>query len=238
MVTNWLHIHAVSTYNGLGLEIPRGDGTNGILEVDTGFPGGVALAPDAWREWKRAHAHAPLTLGWEYSPTDGGYVYEEAWANSLSVGPIIFNNVPIEESGPSGPEHLGSQYEGTIGLTALKGFWLVYDPAHAVVYMWRRKSTYSHYSYNRLGAVFNATSEQPDKLIARVVKDSPAYAAGVRDGDLLLQVDHMNVAPWGDSSRFALPAGTKLKLLLKRNGKTFETTATLSEILKPVEASN
>jgi HSP90 family molecular chaperone len=35
-----------------------------------------------------------------------------------------------------------------------------------------------------------------------------------------------------------MPAGTKLKLTLKRDGKIFTTTATLREILQPSPSEN
>ena len=235
-VIEWSNIPAVTVYTGLlALKIPHDNGTSGLLLVDSASDRGVALPPPAWRKWRKSHANAPLTLGDEYTPSDGFYIYEEAWAETISFGPITFNNVPIEQAGPSGPEGLGSDYEGTIGLAALKRVELVVDPRHDVAYWRPRKSTYSNYSYNRLGAVFCPTTKQPEKGVARVIKGSPAYVAGVRDGDVLLDVDGIRASSWNRDwlSRFSLPAGTKLKLTLDRKGKVFQTTATLTDILQP-----
>ena len=136
---------------------------------------------------------------------------------------------------------MDAQYEGTIGLAALKRLELVVDPSHSVAYWKQRKSTdsYRYYSYNRLAAVFRSTAKDPNEPVARVLKGGPAYAAGVRDGDVLLQVDGIPVTSWNESwlSRFELPAGTSLKLTLKRDGKSFQTTATLREILQPAAGS-
>ena len=233
--TKWSHIAAVPVGTGqLALKIPHGNGTSGLLLVDSASDRGVALPPRAWRKWRKAHPKTRLTLGDEETPSDGFYIYEEAWTDTISFGPITFNNVPIEQAGPSGPEGLGSEYEGTIGLAALKRMELVVDPRHDVAYWRLRKSTYSTYSYNRLGAVFCPTSKQPNKEVAHVIKGSPAYAAGVRNGDALLEVDGVSVSSSDDWwSHFSLPAGTKLRLTLNREGKVFQTTATLTEILQP-----
>jgi C-terminal processing protease CtpA/Prc len=74
-------------------------------------------------------------------------------------------------------------------------------------------------------------------LVAHVVKDSPAYRGGVRDGDILLKVGLRNVTLWRiDPSILPLsrfwnqPAGTKVKLTLKRNDQQYETTVTLEEL--------
>jgi S1-C subfamily serine protease len=58
---------------------------------------------------------------------------------------------------------------------------------------------------------------------------------GVRNGDVLLQVDEVRLTSWSQSwlNHFGLKAGAKLKLTLDRDGKTFKTTATLREILAP-----
>ena len=52
---------------------------------------------------------------------------------------------------------------------------------------------------------------------------------GVRNGDVLLQVDEVRLTSWSQSwlNHFGLKAGAKLKLTLDRDGKTFKTTATL-----------
>ena len=79
------------------------------------------------------------------------------------------------------------------------------------------------------------TGTQTNQAVAQVVDGGPAYEAGVRNGDVLLQVDKIAVTSWSDSwlRRFRMQAGTKLKLRLKRDGKIFTTTATLRQILEP-----
>jgi S1-C subfamily serine protease len=148
---------------------------------------------------------------------------------------VALAGVPIMSAGPAGAARWGAKYEGTLGLAALKRLDFIVDGNNDLAYLRAKKTPPPVYLHNRLGAIFAATTLQTNQAVARVVIGSPAYEAGVRDGDVLLQVDEIVVTGWSDSwrSRFYMPAGTKLKLTLKRDGKIFNTTATLREILQP-----
>ena len=69
---------------------------------------------------------------------------------------------------------------------------------------------------------------------------SPAYAAGIRDGDVLLRIGQRDVTNWradAEFPRLVFPrspvhgaAGTQLELTLKRGEETLSTTADEEEI--------
>jgi hypothetical protein len=118
--TDWAHVPLATNLDVLALEIPHDGATNGILAVDTGYDKGLALPAKAWRRWKSDHPQARFTLGAGCTPSDGFYTYEETLADTISVGPISFTNIPIEEASPAATQHFGQQYEGTLGLSALK----------------------------------------------------------------------------------------------------------------------
>jgi C-terminal processing protease CtpA/Prc len=99
------------------------------------------------------------------------------------------------------------------------------------------------YKHNRLGAVFVPRDLQSDDLIAHVIVGSPAYEAGLQDGDILLKEDGRDVTNWrtGGTPNTPFreqPAGTKLELTLKRGDKIFKTTAVLRNILPPDAPKN
>jgi len=120
-------------------------------------------------------------------------------------------------------------------LAALKRFVLILDGKNGSVYFQPRKGRPPRYDHNRLGAVFVPVDGHTNQAVARVVQGSPAYEAGVRDGDILLQVDDVRCTSWSANwlDRFSMKAGTKLRLTLNREGKVFSTTATLRQILEP-----
>lgn len=225
---------AIATNSGtLDLEIPSSLATNRILYVDTGSPDGVALPATEWQEWKRSHPLRPRTLGTAFSPADGFFVFEESWANQIQLGPIKLTSVPVQNAGPGILQRYGSQYAGTLGLVALKQFDLIIDGPGAEAYMRPKKVSTKPYQHNRLGAVFVPRNGHTNEGIATVVEGSPAYDAGIRDGDRLLQVDRVRVEGWTEDwlSKFVKPAGTKLKLTLERSHTNFTTTAVLRDIV-------
>src|SRR5579859_880628 len=166
---------------------------------------------------------------------DGFYTYEEAWADEISVGPLVLTGVPIESCGNGNIKRLGDSYEGTLGMAALTRLDMIVDGPSTRVYVRAKKTTPPQYTHNRLAAVFVPSLDYTNAGVARVVKGGPAYESGVRNGDILVAVDDVPVKGWDWSwrHRFYLRAGTKLKLTLKRQDKEFQTTATLREILKP-----
>jgi C-terminal processing protease CtpA/Prc len=94
------------------------------------------------------------------------------------------------------------------------------------------------YEYNRLGAVFVPKSEQDDDLVAYVAAGSPAAIAGIRNGDLLLKIDELDVTKWRTqpgilplSQFWEKPAGTGFVLTLKRGDATITVPVTLKNIL-------
>jgi len=231
----WARLSLLTNFGVLDLQVPHGDRTNGVLCVDTGFDGGLQLPARQWRRWKEAHPQNPITLRAAFTPSDGFFLQEEAWADQISIDSLVLAGVPIAQAGPANALRCGEQYDGTLGLAALKRLDLVVDGKSGFAYLRARKTRPPAYAHNRLGAVFAPANTVTNQAVAHVVEGSPADEAGVRNGDILLQVDDVAVTSWSAKwlDRLQLPAGTKLKLTLKRDGKSFQTTATLREILLP-----
>ena len=95
----------------------------------------------------------------------------------------------------------------------------------------------TRFEYNRLGAVFAPVDMEQVDLVATVAPNSPAAAAGIRDGDRLLAVADLDCTAWRTDPRvmpisrfFDLPAGTKIPLTLGRGTETYTVEVTLAEI--------
>jgi hypothetical protein len=88
-----------------------------------------------------------------------------------------------------------------------------------------------------------AMLDQPEGLLVqRLVENSPADAAGLEPGDLLLEVTPAGGEPlelrWPSEWRgleLELPAGTELELVYDRAGAVLETRLTLVERVHPAE---
>ncbi|MDB6028175.1 MAG: pdz domain [Verrucomicrobiales bacterium] len=206
--------------------------------VDTGASGGVELSEEKWQSWKKAHKNDPMTLMAHYTPHAGLVITEEAWAKELSFGRFSLTDVAVMES-----DHSDSK-EGitaTWGLSALKRVDMIVDGPKGILYLRPSNKPAPPYEHNRLGAVFTPVDLQTsDDLIAHVITNSPAYNAGIRNGDVLLKIDTLDVTKWRTDpnvlplTRFwERPAGSNLKLELRRGGEKTTVDVVLQQILSP-----
>jgi S1-C subfamily serine protease len=162
-------------------------------------------------------------------------VREEAWADKVDFGPLGLTDVPVAEATPAEVALGGENYEGDLGLAALKRLDLIVDGKGGLAYLRVKETTNDSYRHNRLGAVFVPKTQTDTLLAARVVDGSPAHEAGVQNGDLLMAVNGtlVTMTNYEGYRWFSGKAGTKIKLKLSRNGEIFEATATLRDILSP-----
>jgi hypothetical protein len=231
-VAGWTKLAVVERDSTLSLEIP---GQLWAIAVDTGAPNGVALVSQKWREWKTAHANAPVTLTATDGPSSGDWVGEEAWAKELFLGAFTLTEVPIQQASPIE----SARGQPILGLAALKRLDFIVDGKQGVAYLRPKRTPPPAYNHNRLGAEFVPGGSQSDELIAQVVNGSPAQAAGIRNGDILQKVGDRDVTNWRaeqDRPReryWELPAGTKLELTVKRGEETLKISVVLRDILLP-----
>ncbi len=234
----WTKLLVVRKAVCLELELPGSNGPPSTLFVDTGDDRGVGLVPHDWREWRRSHAGAPVTLTAFFTPGTGLLVKEEGWANKLELGPLVLSGVPVTEAMPVAM--VAPRFQASLGLAALRRLHVVIDGKGDVAYVRPKHTVAPAYGHNRLGAVFVPATGNSDDLIAQVAEGSPAQEAGIRAGDVLLKIDEVDATKWRTDptvlplSRFLnRPAGTRLDLTLKREGQTLQISAVLRDILSP-----
>jgi S1-C subfamily serine protease len=114
------------------------------------------------------------------------------------------------------------------------------DGKWGVIYARPENSPARPYNHNRLGAVFLPKDLKSDPLIAHVLPGTPAFEAGIRDGDVLRRVGDDDVTHWraaGSSLHninfWEKPAGTQLDLILQRDGRDFHALVTLRDLIGP-----
>jgi len=131
--TGWLKLK-VRQNPHLFLELPRPDGTTGIIMVDTGNPSGVSLPPAEWKTWRTAHPQAPSVSMTYYSPESGAVDGEIAWADEIALGALSLTDVAVQEADSSESREIRN-YAGTIGLYALSRLDLVVDGKNGFAYL-------------------------------------------------------------------------------------------------------
>lgn len=220
----------------LCLEPATDAGANSRLELDTGDDSTITLLPAAWADWKSRHADASVTLDSFFMPGAGIVVVEQAWAHDLKIGDAEFHDVLVQQANPA---EVALAVPGTVailGFHALARADLILDGRNHTAYLRPLTNAIRPHDYNRLGAVFVPQTLTSDALVAHVRPNTPAAAAGIRDGDVLLRIDDRDVSTWrtdkhpvGDAWR--MPAGTKHTLTLRRGTATLRIKVTLQDFL-------
>src|SRR5208283_2607688 len=108
-------------------------------------------------------------------------------------GALLLTDVPVGEANPAQFTLGAAGYQASLGLAALKRLDMVVDGGHGVAYLRLRRADAPPYEHNRLGAVFVPPEVHQNDLVAHVVPHGPAYEAGIRDGDVLLKIDKLDV---------------------------------------------
>lgn len=237
----------IQTNTDVTLVLPGKDGESEIIALDSGDTHGVKLNPDDWREWEISSAGRPMSFEAYYSPASGLAISKEGWADRIALGTLALTEVPVMQADSSdaalhsAPQ---SRYVATLGLAAMKRLDIIIDGRRGFAYLRPKKTPPVPYAYNHLAAVFVPHDLQSDDLVAHVIKGGPGYNAGIRDGDVLLKIGHLDCTLWRIDpnvlplSRFFEAAeGTQLELTLKRGDKVFKTTAVLKNILPPDAAT-
>src|SRR5262249_31362752 len=107
------------------VEFPDKVRGKGSIFVDTGNEGGVALAPELWKEWTAAHPNRKKTLEAYFMPGAGLVAQELSWADELSFGSLVLRGVPVREANPTEIDMVRSGFRAAFGLAALKRLNLV-----------------------------------------------------------------------------------------------------------------
>jgi predicted metalloprotease with PDZ domain len=176
-------------------------------------------------------------------------VSEIGWADKILLGDLLLTDVPVMQANSSGMAlHASSntEYVATLGLAALKRLDIVLDGRQGAIWLRPKKTPPTAYRHNRLGAAFAPKDLHGGEMIAHVANGSPAFEAGIRNGDVLWRAGKHDATHWWNSNTKAdgndtfkdLPPGTKIDFTLKRNGKLFKTTATLRNTLPPDAGAN
>lgn len=222
----------------LALETPKPAAE--IIIIDTGQSLGVGLPKAKWATWKSSHPNQPITLAAAAMPSVGIFAREQSWAKELQLGPLQITDTLVGEADPWSHSMVGEKHGATLGLAALARLDMIVDGKRGIAYIRPKQNRAAPPNHNRLGAVFLPSADGKD-LVAVVHARTPASEAGIRDGDILIGVNGTDLTDWkeklptllgGRVGRFwEEPAGTRLRLRLKRGDQNFAIDLVLRDLL-------
>lgn len=237
---NWPQFPLLTNTPMLGFTVGGEDPERVNVGVDSGAPDGVSLCPALWAKFLAKNGGQPATLTAYYNPGAGLVVKTQLWAKELVLGGLTLKDVPVQEMAAlEDLPRLVPKNAAWLGMFALRKLNLVVDETAHTVYARAQERPSLAFPQNQLGAVFAPLNPQSDTLLARVVPGSPAYEAGIRDGDELLKIEGEDFTNWrgrdgGPHKRFCTAKpGTVMELTLKRAGKEFQAKPTLRCLIGP-----
>jgi hypothetical protein len=210
------------------------DADSGAAEVpamiDTGWSGGVRLAPALWAQWRSKNRRANTVMT-EFSPNHGLVVVDQVFASDFELAGLRLRNVMVSEM-PASKAGGKQDPKVVLGLDAFANHELMIDGPAGKVMIGKPEPTAAKPDYNRLGATF-----VPDRMAARVAPGSPAATADIRDGDILVAIDGMTPQDYASRLRersvWEQPAGTRVTLTLERAGSQITRQVTLRDFIEP-----
>ena len=203
--------------------------------IDTGWSGGVQLSAPLWKAWRAQNGDRPHTFVGSFSPASGFQVMEQVFARQIQIGNATFRNVMVSEA-PSKEANGSIPPAASLGLAAFANHELLIDGLSRTVHVAPADATAVLPNYNRLGATF-----MPGTMAAKVAPESPASAADIKDGDVLVEIDGLAPADYAAKltthSAWEQPAGTVVTLTLERAGQRISRRTVLENFLETTNAS-
>jgi hypothetical protein len=165
-------------------------------------------------------------------------VSEVTAAEHWSIDKLTLSHVLLNQAHPTEIAIFGTNYLATLGYDALRKLTLIVDAKNGWAYLQPHEDSPRLGVYNRLGATFVPAGPKDGAMLARVAPESPAAAAGLRDGDRLLKLNGVDVEHWHRFPGtwpldvfFTQMPGTRLEMVVQRGTQTITARPVLQEIL-------
>ena len=216
--------------------ITQYDGTviNPKLLIDSGASHGLLLETDTNPEIVLPEERLETIIGWGLGGELSGYLGR---VRSLAVDDFLFRDVLVSFTNGHTNTELAraTGRNGSVGGELLSRFTVVFDYPGNMLYL-RKNRTFSFpFDFNLVGIDILATGSDYNTFrIINVIKDSPAYEAGVRKDDIVLAVN------WKHSTDLSITeinnmlrtgSGRKMSLTLFRNDEVIRVSFRLRRLI-------
>jgi len=140
-----------------------------------------------------------------------------------------------EDSSMINPSRAKTGHNGNIGGSILKRFRVVFDYANEKMYIKKNRYFKNEFEYNMSGMELMAVGPLLTTLvISKIIKDTPAYRAGLREGDLIFSVNGRR-PPELDLSIYSTLVskrpGKTIRIKILRQGKIIKKKFKLERVL-------
>jgi len=208
------------------------DGLVGRFEIDTGSTGALVLR-HRFVEQHGFGARHPSVLSIKSGGIDGVFETIVTRLDGFSIANAELDR-PVAEFPSSGKSGLpGADVDGSIGSQILRQFVITFDYSRHE--LWFERSAVFGTPTMQWKTGFQAVkADTPGFRVVTVFPNSPAAAAGIRVGDVIIEVDGLPAESIGQAEFTDLmrrPDGTLVSLSIVRDGTTWPVALILKELL-------
>lgn len=205
------------------------DGVAGLFGIDTGDMYSLSLYAAFVKQHKLVEHYRPKIQGYAgqgWGGADHGFytrVDTLQLGNAEVVRPITVLSTDAREAQSS------ANVAGNIGLRILRQFNIVFDGPHGKMYLEKNANYGKPDIFNRAGLVLDP---DPKALkIKNVIPRSPGARAGLKEEDIITQIDGKPPTDDMIQSKFTQPVGTVVHLTVRRDARTRTVSIVLKNLL-------
>jgi hypothetical protein len=204
---------------------------DGLFRLDTGSGSSLDLhgpfvAEHRLIESARRIAHRP------FAGVGGVVLSAVARLDSFAIGPFVMPGLVSGLSEETEGVFASSSYSGNVGGGVLRRFTVTFDYEGKRVFLEPGKRFDEADPFDRSGLATWRDGEARRAL--HVEKDSPAWRAGLRDGDRIVAVNGRAAGQWRDEDlarALSAKPGTRVTVKFERDGTTHTARFRLEELL-------
>ncbi len=205
------------------------DGIDGLFGIDTGDMYSLSLFAPFVKQHKLVEHYGAKIYGYAgqgFGGADHGFYTR---ADTLQLGKVeVVRPITVLSTDTEGAES-SATVAGNIGLHILRQFNIVFDAPHGKMYLEKNANYGKPDIFNRAGLLLDP---DPENLkIKTVIPRSPGARAGLKEEDVITQIDGKRPTDESLQSAFTQPVGTVLHLTVRHGAKTRTVSLVLKNIL-------
>ncbi|HTA38352.1 MAG TPA: aspartyl protease family protein, partial [Candidatus Acidoferrales bacterium] len=239
--TNPASFHPDPGANGLPITMRDGifpnvrasvDGATGSFDLDAGSASSLMLS-QSFASANGIEAKMPRTANVVAGRGVGGAISGVAGrVATFSLGDVSIPDVVAYITNATGGAMATPGLAGNIGGEILRRFTVTIDVPDKMVYLAKNATFGEPFAFSRTGLSLDAVDGKV--VVAHVIADSPAQAAGVHEGDVLVAIDGKSTASLSSdelkASSLQAP-GTVVRIEIRRDGKPLSFALKLRDLL-------
>lgn len=151
--------------------------------------------------------------------------FKTAKIASVKLGDLVFGEMPMNLSNSEAGVMASKQYTGILGIKIINRFHIILDYKNQKIYLKPNSAFQDAFEFPVSG--ISLEKEAENIKVSNVITAAEAYKKGVREGDLLLEIDDVAVKDIKECRQLLKQEDEKIKLKLQNENGEIKTVIIL-----------